>query len=404
MRENRIMITRCIIYLVLGIACLYLFYMQAIGEFVADTVSHVESSLSSQISAYSLMTVTFRAIYHVAGPYGIAVLLAIVEVATIGVTEVLLKRMIPGKEGLTLLLAVVCNITTAIYLPFFHNRIYVGIVTGNIWHNPTYQLMKLFSLVAIFCYMQLLNATNRHEAIGRWGLFTFACIVSTAFKPSFMVVFGPSVVLMRVVAFVRNRNTWKVSIGIGASFVVALLIIILQYTVLFPGDGSSGIALGFAEVWSRAHKSIPLAMLQSFAFPLIVFFGCARMLKASENYALAWLMFILGLAEFLFLHETGGRMYHGNFAWSLSFACFYLMVVSVGVFFRKWGEIVSGLFEHVDTKKVNVGVECEGVAQRTSDGSRAARVYCVFVLVVLALHLASGLLYFVGVVAGIRPF
>lgn len=240
--------------------------------------------------------------------------------------------------------------------------------------------------------------------IGKWTLFTLSCVLSTAFKPSFIVVFGPSVVILRIVAFIQNRDTWKMSIGIGVSFALALFVVALQYAVLFPSDGSSGIALGFADVWSHFHQSVPLAMLQSFAFPLVVLAGCAGLLKVSEDYALAWLMFALSLAEFLFLHETGARMYHGNFAWSLSFACFYLMVVSVGVFFRKWGEVVLGLFKGIDAKDVNVRGECEGVAQRISDGSRAARVYCAFVLMVFALHLASGLLYFVGVVLGNRPF
>lgn len=259
-------------------------------------------------------------------------------------------------------------------------------------------------MIAILCYIELANSTDKRGMVGKWTLFTLSCILSTAFKPSFIVVFGSSVVILRIVAFIRNRDTWKMSIGIGVSFALALFVVVFQYAVLFPSDGSSGIALGFADVWSHFHQNILLAMLQSFAFPLVVLVGCSGTLKICEDYGLAWLMFVLSLAEFLFLHETGSRMYHGNFAWSLSFACFYLMVASTGVFFKKWKNRVAALFNRIDAKDFYVIGECESIEQRTLDGSRMARVYCIVVLLVFALHFVSDLLYFVGVVLGNRPF
>lgn len=91
-------LARILVYLLLGVISFFLFYKQATGEYVADTVSHLNQSLNPQVSAYSLMTMLFRVSYFIAGVYGVAAMLAVVEVATIGVTEVLLRQLIPEKR------------------------------------------------------------------------------------------------------------------------------------------------------------------------------------------------------------------------------------------------------------------------------------------------------------------
>ncbi len=382
---------RIIIYAAIFLMCGYMFYMQATGVYEADTIAYVRSAIDPNASSYSLTAVIFQPAHAIAGIYGIAAVLAAAEVCTVWMTELLLRKLVPdAKPWVTFALSILCNLCIAIYMPQLHDNIYLGTSAGNIWHSPTYILMRLFALCAILSYLRLANRLSSGRTALDWVLFTLSCILSCAFKPSFIVVFGPAVVILRVIAFVKDRGTFKRSLLIGASFVLSLVVIWMQFTVLFPGDGSGGIGFGFAEVWRAYHENILISFLQSFLFPLLVLAGCLPLLKQDESYSLAWLMVILALAEYVFIHETGDRMYHGNMGWSLSFAAFYVMIASVAALLDRHGNALPALMMR-NPHATEDHSDAASAAQAPSKGWTA---YCVICFVILCLHAASGLLFF----------
>ena len=429
-------IVRILAYAIIFCLTAFMFYHQATGEYWADTLVYVQSASNSDAAfgSYSFVTLIFKPAYAIAGCYGVAATLAATVVATIAMTELTLRRMTPGaKDWVVLAFAIMCNFTCAIYLPFAHKNVYLGIVAGNVWHSPTYLLMKLFSLCAIYCYLNLSGRFGSQKMPLNWVLFTVFCVLSTGFKPSFIVVFGPTVLALRIIALVRDRNTWKTSVAIGVSLALTLGILAVQYTILFPSGESGGIAFGYGVIWHHYHGSILAATVQSFAFPLLVLLSCAKLLKDDENYLLAWMMFVLAYFEYVFLYETGDRMYDGNMGWSLSFATFYLMASSVSALFNKWGQAMPCLINSLNLKTTakdsptwsntvksgSNAIKLDATSPATTEAidavagslsaekgqsKRVASAYCIIALAFFAWHEVSGIYFFWLMATGIGFF
>lgn len=401
--------TRVVLYVFLfGTSC-YLFYMQAKGSFMGDTSLHLNTAISDDPSSYSFIGFLIRPLYSIAGYWGFALLLSAVTIGTVYLTERLIGEVLPTLRPLAQTLLSFALITCiAIHLPFLYEKWLIGTQSGNLWHNPTYEIMRFFALAAILCYLRITKSTSS-SPWWLWVGFCLSCIIATLMKPSFIVVFAPTVVVLCVIDLLHDRKTIKRSLGIGLCFLFLLAILAYQYLSLYgsPSDGSS-IAIGFADVWLLRRPDLLVSALQSFAFPLIVLAGCANKLKHNRNYLMALIMFLLSLAEYLFLYESGPRMTHGNFGWSLSFGLFYLNIVSAIVFLEKWGDAVSPLFtkeQQQPSRKATSAAQQEHLAAAGRQTlSHASKAYVFIAAAVFLLHLISGIAYYCLLLSGISPY
>lgn len=336
-------IVRVIVLALLAALFLYLFNGEASGDLLSDVPAHIKSALSQEESSYSLLYPFIAWSYTAAGPTGVAVLLTVLEIAAIVVSERLMKALMPqARPEAVFVLALIVNFTIAIYLPFLHPHYTSGLSTGNSWHNSTYLAMKLAGLGAVWSYLRFVGRLESKNHTIDWLLFTFCVVVSAAVKPSFVVAFGPTVVILCVIDLLEEgKGTMRRSLALGVSFVVVLGILAYQYTVLYVEDTSSGIGFGFAKVWRHNHFFFPLGMLQSYAFALVVFVFCWKYQKGDRNYRMALIMFAIALAIYLFVNETGARKYHGNFGWSLKFGVYYLFISSVVAYCNSRGRRIA---------------------------------------------------------------
>ena len=329
-------VIRVLVYVALTAMFLFLFYHEATGEFPADVTAHIKYALSEN-SSYSLIYPFLAFSYLNAGPLGVGVFLTIIEMATIVVCERFLRKLLPDvRIEVVFVLAVVVNFVTAIYLPVIHPHFTKGLSVGNSWHNSTYLGMKLVSLIAVWAYLRYVDYLESKNKFVDWCVFCVCVVASVSIKPSFAVIFGPTLVVLCVVDLVRDKKTLKRSLTLAVPFVIALAILAYQYTALYVEDTSSGIGFGLPRVWRHNHFFFPLGMLQSYAFPFLVFIFCWRKFKGDRNYRMALIMFFIALCIYLFVNETGSRTYHGNFGWSLKFGVYYLFVTSIVIFCRAY--------------------------------------------------------------------
>lgn len=390
--SSKTIVAHVVVYLLYYAACCYLFYMQVLNVFESDLGKQLELALDPEYNYYSLIGLLLSSSYSLGGYYGVAAILALFEPITMALTEYLLLKLIPQiKPSALLALTVVLTFAIALFVPFLNEYVYRGTSSGNKWHNPTYTCMRVFALGAVIFYLRIIGRMDSNAHWQDYVAFPVCVLLATVFKPSFYTIFAPAVFVMCVIDLVRDRSTVKRSLILGVMLALPLAVVASQYNALFASERSGGIGIGFALVWSHYNDNVPVAMLQSYAFPLLVLAGCWRQLKSDNNYSLAWIMFLIGLAEYLVLYETGFRIWHGNFGWGLSFGAFYLMIASVVALVNTHRPICEAwLFEHSKAER----------REALSHIPPSTKAYVYLSAAILAYHALSGLVLFGAMLFG----
>ena len=352
---------------VYGGLCLYLFYMQSVQPldynnryFQSDLPYHI-SMIVDDGWYYSFTAYVYQILYRLAGGGTalIAVFLAVVEVLTIGLTDRLL-RLLLGRERtdvLTLSGAFALNLVMAFFWPYAGQYRYVSYQSGNLWHNSTYQCMKLAALAAMILYLKAEAGYRERVTAGQWTALAGALFVCTGIKPSFLTVFAP-ILAVKLLADLCRRVPFKQVFLLGSTVLPACGVVLWQNMVLFGEDTGHGISFSLWYTFSLHANRTKLAVLCSIAFPLAVLFFSARELFRDKRYLFVWGMTGLGFLEALCLVETGSRSRDGNFLWGYCIAIFLIFVLSFekwlglrkksgeGLFFRAGFLICGGVFAY----------------------------------------------------------
>ena len=333
-RSAGVIAAHAVLYLVFFAACTYIYYLGATGQEESDLIVHFRPLYDPDRATYSINPYLMLPGYLVGGLVGASAMLSLYTTLTVALVEWLIMKLAPRcTPAGALVLAFMANFAIAIFVPFIHRSLYDGVTTGNSWHNSTYITMRLFALLAIIFYLHIVGRMGRHAGrparVGCYLGFMVCVLAATAIKPAFYVVLAPTVLVVCVVDLaLHGTSTVKRSLLLGGCLLVPLAVIASQYEFLFGDSGKSTIAIGWAVVWSHSSDNMPAAFLQSYAFPLAVLIGCWSQVRKDQNMLFAWVMFLFGFLEYVLLYETGERMYHANFAGSLSFATYYLMIAS----------------------------------------------------------------------------
>ncbi len=417
MRVDKVAIARIVVLAGMFAACTFLFYQQATGAYASDLPAHLAPMDADSYSAFRLVLFFTRDTFGLMGP---AVFLALLEIATIGITEYFIRKLAPDvKPWVALVLAIACNFVIAIYLRFVYHNFTVGSPSANRWHNSTYTGMRFLAMCAIVFYLKFDGQIKTKSKALSWVLFTVMLIAATLTKPNFVVAFGPAMLVFCIIDLVRNgKSTVPKSLLVGLSLLIALIVVVCQVMLLYPADGSAKgdnhIAFGIAVFWTSRNPNVFVNFFQVMAFPLLAAIATRPLWRTDRNYLLAILVLIVSFFESFFLYETGSRMSHGNFGWGLCFGLFYAFIASAIAFVNARGRAWK-LVRETDAARPSgagggearadapaaQGVEAsDGVAL----GSGVTAVVAappdrrtpldVATLVVFALHTASGLLYF----------
>lgn len=327
--------------IVYAISCFYLYYMQSIQPLDYDN-RYFQSDLPYHISMivddgwyYSFTAYVYQLLYAMAGggTVWIALFLTFVTVGSIWLTGKLLQVLLDRDrmDALCLGGAILLNMVMPFFWKVAGQYRYVSYQSGNIWHNSTYQCMKLLGIAALLSYFRIEKNYRSKIDIKMWLLFAVVLVITTGVKPSFLTVFAPAMAL-KLLWDLFHKVSFKQIFLFGCAVLPACGVVLWQNMVLFGEDTGQGFALKPWFTFSLHADRPKLAVLCSIAFPLVILVFSLKELYKDKNYFFAWLMTGIGFLEAVLLAETGSRANDGNFVWGYSFAIFYLFVIS----FVKW--------------------------------------------------------------------
>lgn len=324
-----------------GFLCLYLFYMQSIQPldydnryFQSDLPYHISMTIDDGWN-YSFTAYAYQLLYWLGGGSTtlIAVFLAAAAVLCIVLTERLLRLILNREQTDALTLA--GSLTLNLVMPFFWTYAgpyrYVSYQAGNIWHNSTYQCMKLAALAVMLSYIKIEAVYRQKLTLRQWFTLSGLLFLCTGIKPSFLTVFAP-VLAAKLLADLCRKTLFKQVFLLGSTVLPACAVVLWQNMVLFGSDTGNGMAFSPWYTFSLHANKTKLAVLCSIAFPLTVLFFSLKELLRDKSYLFVWGMMGVGFLEALCLVETGSRSRDGNFLWGYSFAIFLAFVFS----FKKW--------------------------------------------------------------------
>ena len=346
-----------IITLIYGGLCLYLYYKQSIQPAVKDTtmVRVFESDLPFHISMvvddgwyYSLTAIIYLLLYKMAGRTTvlIAVFLALVSVGTVLVTEKLLRVLGVKYKALSCGGAIILNMLMPFYIKWAGAYRYISYQSGNVWHNSTYQCMKLAALLCLWLFLVIdKKAISKGIGIKEWLYFAIALAVCTAIKPSFLTIFAPAFAVKLLINWLKDKVPFKRIFIWGITVLPACGVMLWQNSVLFGAETENGFTISFMKAFSNNSNHPKVTVLLSLAFPMVVFIcyavdrvrsGGFKKIFEDRVYMFSIVMALVGFAEAALLVETGSRSQDGNFLWGYAIALFWLYSVS----FVKWSAML----------------------------------------------------------------
>ena len=292
---------------------------------------------------------------------------------------------------------------------------YVGMGAVNTWQNPTNIAVRPFGAAVFYMTVRIYNryrygglgvlAADTAEAdpafadgffrrfrqpLYRWWeliLYPLCLLLSVYAKPSFLQFFAPAIFVFLVIDLIRTKGRlFPFCVKLALPFLPAAIILFAQLFHLFPGLSSgageaaaagsgsgsgAGIAVyfllpagsGAGEFLSAAFRCLKSVVLPgAFAFAILLINRKDAAWRPLNRLAL--LCVLAALAEYILLHETGARDWHGNFTWGLHMATW----LAWGVAAAQYGALLR-------------------------DGTRRGRLARWIGTPLLAWHLASGAAY-----------
>jgi hypothetical protein len=246
---------------------------------------------------------------------------------------------------------------------FTPKNLYFGYFTANVYHNPTINLVKPFTILIFFLSVQLFG---REKSLSRWWILPFALLtfLSLIAKPSFMLAFVPSLGLICLFFLLRDwRESFKLLLrpldilrgffGIGkqaelprvlqssfinwpvllAGIVLPTFAVLYYQTLTWTSSGGIGIEpFRLFNEWSiqydeNANKLLAFKFIMSSAFPLVVYLLHLPRTWRDFSFNLGWVFYFVSLA-YAYLLVDYTDIDAGDWSWSAQLGIFMLYVVA----------------------------------------------------------------------------
>ncbi|EFB76286.1 hypothetical protein [Subdoligranulum variabile] len=326
-----------LVYAVYFLAMCWLHHQQlcVTDGFASDLPQHLEEALRGEV--YTAAYLLIPPAYALAGKWGMAVLLAIFQIAALAVFAWGLRAAAPRLPApVRLLLSLVVNLAQAAWIPR-GGYWYIGTINGTIYHNTTYIMLAPFALLAMLCFYRAWQGMHTGLDVRTWLVYTVLLTLSTAFKANFVFAFAPALLLLLIADLIRTRGkNLKREILIGCSVLPSIALCLLESVVLFSGEsGGGGLELIFSVdpayfengviSWGLFSESARRGMIRSLVFVGAVAVLLGRAAWGHFRYRFSLLTFAVAMAEALLIVEGGERIGHGNLWWG-PFICYWVFL------------------------------------------------------------------------------
>lgn len=264
-------------------------------------------------------------------------------------------------------LTIVVMLVGPVFLFTMPNRMYLGYITGNVYHNPTILLLRPLVLLIFSSSIKALYSKSSWKTIFFTGLLV---ILAAHAKPSFLITFLPSLAIFALIQIknIKELNWRFVFFALG---IPAALVLGEQFVVTYVGTSSDKIIFAPFKAILQYVPNIPTSLwfiLLSILFPLSATVFYWREFSTKPAIKLAWLNFGVGLILALGFTEVI-NMPSLNFWWGPMVGVFILFVETIG------NGAGLGMFNFTNNEKL------------------AGKIV---LSIILALHLICGVIYFLN--------
>lgn len=302
-------------------------------------VGELKDPLYDKFFSYPVWHFMVRAVYTLL-PVGRECAGALVTAFCIGTVAWLLFGFLWGQLKMRLswrhicLLDIGLLLVTALYMPWFNTKVYLGQNSPTIWHNPTNMAVKPIALAAFLWFMKICD----REKKGRWTDFAILAVLlllSCFIKPSFVQGFMPAAAVFLLFMLIKDRKSWfGFCCKTAASFLLPCMYFLIQYVTVFGENTNRGIGIAPFEVMKMDTRYPLISILQAVAFPLFVFLAVGWKKVSKDHYMLlAGLFYVVSLLEAVLFIEVQEAA-SGNFEWALQLALFILFAMTAVKFYR----------------------------------------------------------------------
>lgn len=242
---------------------------------------------------------------------------------------------IPKNKKTSTIVAIfslICMLVAPIFIFTFPDRLYLGYINGNPFHNPTYLLMKPFAVLFFIMSTELLFGKNSWKEVIIAGLMLF---LATSAKPSFTISFLPSVVVVIIwnLKMIKKLNLRFIGVSI---LLTSFIVLLTQFIIMYTGSRGDQILLSPFKAILEHVPNLALVLISallSILFPLLTIALNWRKQKDNLAVQLAVVNFVISLfIAYLFTEQTD--MWSLNFWWTPMIAVFLLFLVSLPIYFN----------------------------------------------------------------------
>ncbi len=257
-----------------------------------------------------------------------------------------LQGIILSLLSASLLFVSMLYLPNNIYLPGLRFK-YMGVFSGNPFHNATYMAARPFAILAFLWCVKLLKqyevpscepGKNKLSTYSNHILFALFLLLATMTKPSFTIVLVGAVGLILVYRLIKSRFRNIIpTLLFGACFLPTFVDLLYQFRGVFvPKEGEEGgIGFCFGEVWSQYCDNYIFAILLAIGFPVVVFLCNFKEIKTNTLYRFSWQIYGMSFAMAYLLCEKGFRRYDFNFSWGYMYGIFFVFVGALQVLLQE---------------------------------------------------------------------
>ncbi len=242
-----------------------------------------------------------------------------------------------GRQWI-LTLTVTLMVIAAIRLPAIHPYIFLGIGSPNPMHNPTTITVKPFAFATVLLMVYAAGNRTQKQFFVAVAAASVCLLLSVYAKPNFVIALIGAAPF--ILAYLASQNPMPAGRlrWFALPLALGLLALALQYVFLFGSAGDSDGGIGFGWVSAAGARGVNVnpfvAKMQLAAFPIAALILLPGILK-DRLYVFSLLLFIVAALQSLLLHETGPRMYHGNFGWGVTIVAPMLFAAALGYAVRQ---------------------------------------------------------------------
>jgi hypothetical protein len=205
-------------------------------------------------------------------------------------------------------------------------HVYLGNISPNQWHNSTLILAMPFNLLLFYYSVKNIRTEKMYPFL----VMGFLSVISILCKPNYALAFLPVLCATILILNIKSQQYLNAITKCSLVAVPAILTLVYQWYFTFVHNnflapGAKTIIAPFF-VWSNYSPHIPLSLLLSIAFPLLVLLFYFK--KIDFYLRLSWLTFLVALSITVTFAEYP-NWGAGNYFWGSIAANYVLFLFSI---------------------------------------------------------------------------